>query len=150
MHPLPTGFIILIFTSSLKNVRPYQQFKVLLTVLSVWLFVLYQKTKVLYHCLSKSAMYKQKNFQIQITLLEGPWPIKWKHQWIIFTLHNHLCKPSINKHKKDSSKSLYGGTLCTTSKSHLRLRSWTMIEQVKEYQKTQSFPLNSNWKIGGI
>jgi hypothetical protein len=52
--------------------------------------------------------------------------------------------------KKDSSKSLYGGTLSTTSKSHLRPRGRTMIEQVKESQKTQSFPLNSNWKIGGI
>jgi hypothetical protein len=73
---------------------------------------------------------------------------RWRH--LVKTLHNHSCKPGINKHKKDSSKSLYGGTLSTTSKSHLRPRGRTMIEQVKESQKTQSFPLNSNWKIGGI
>ncbi len=29
-------------------------------------------------------------------------------------------------------------------------RGQTMTEQVKESQMTQSFPLNSNWKIGEI
>jgi hypothetical protein len=65
-------------------------------------------------------------------------------------LHNHLCKPGIHKHKKDSSKSLYGGPLSMTSKSHVRPRGQTMTEQVKESQMTLSFPLYSNWKIGGI
>ncbi len=51
---------------------------------------------------------------------------------------------------KDSSKSLYGGPLSLTSKSHVRPRGQTMTEQVKESQMTLSFPLNSNWKIGRI
>jgi hypothetical protein len=46
--------------------------------------------------------------------------------------------------KKDSSKSLYGGTLSMTSKSHVRPRGQTMTEQVKESQMTLSFPLNYN------
>jgi hypothetical protein len=61
-----------------------------------------------------------------------------------------LCKPGIHKHKKDSSESLYGGPLSMTSKSHVRPRGQAMTEQVKESQMTQSFPLNSNWKIGEI
>ena len=31
---------------------------------------------ILYHCLSRSAMYKQKKSLLQITLLEQPQPIK--------------------------------------------------------------------------
>jgi hypothetical protein len=41
------------------------------------LFSIVRKTKmVLYHCLSKSAMYKQEKRLVQITLLEQPLPIK--------------------------------------------------------------------------
>jgi hypothetical protein len=39
--------------------------------------LLQKKTKgILYHCLSKSAMYKQEKNLFQITLLEQPLPIK--------------------------------------------------------------------------
>ena len=40
--------------------------------------------ETLYHCLSKSAMYKQKKSLLQITLLEQPQPIKCKPPSIIF------------------------------------------------------------------
>ena len=54
-----------------------------------------------------------------------------------------LNQASTNR-KKDSSKSLYGGSLGMTSKIHLRPRGQTISEQVKEIQKNLSFPLNSN------
>ena len=63
------------------------------------------------------------------------------------SLHNHLSRPGIYKHKKYSSNSLYRGSSSMTSKSHVRPRGQTMTEQVKENQMTQSgqsFPLNSN------
>ncbi len=63
------------------------------------------------------------------------------------SLHNHLSKPGIYKLKKYSSKSLYRGSSSMTSKSHVRPRGQTTTEQVKENQMTQSFPLNSNWKL---
>ncbi len=51
------------------------------------------QTNILYHCLSKSAMYKQKKSLLQITLLERPLPIKWQPQSIIYylPLEIHLC-----------------------------------------------------------
>ena len=45
-----------------------------------------QNKMILYHCLSKSAMYKQEKRLVQITLLEQPLPIKWEPQSIIYYL----------------------------------------------------------------
>ena len=64
---------------------------------------------------------------------------------IVEYIYKIICENQASTNtNKDSSKSLYGGPLSLTSKSHVRPRGQTMTVQVKESQMTLSFSLNSN------